>query len=97
MSLRLNLLSLGGHRDRPGAEGEPRSQTASLVLPMYFLSSLPSSLHQAAQFLASEGALVTRPQPEAYVEMPILLPLPETLNGGREPVVGTVKVDQQTA
>lgn len=36
--------------------------------------------HQAAQFLASEGAVVTQPQPAAYFEIPIPLPLPETLN-----------------
>jgi hypothetical protein len=36
--------------------------------------------HQAAQFLATGGAVITEPSPARYFEMPIPLPLPETLN-----------------
>lgn len=34
---------------------------------------------QAAQFLATDGTVIAQPQPAAYFEQPIPLPLPETL------------------
>jgi hypothetical protein len=36
--------------------------------------------HQAARFLATGGAEITQPLPASYFEMPIPLPLPETLS-----------------
>jgi hypothetical protein len=35
---------------------------------------------QAARFLASGGTVVTQPSPANWFEMPIPLPLPETLS-----------------